>query len=313
MLSLANADAIFASNDTREAKSEKTKLSAIKHTDYFIFHYDPSDPYLARRIETIAHDEMFRVAKKLDYKPSKSDPFIVYIYAVHYDFIKAGGLLSQEYTVGTTGGKNEEISVDASGSFDQPQTILAHEITHAIIFRLLGPNITALPLWFNEGMAKYESGGSDSTDRILLADAASEGTLLHLSELRESFPKQNTGLSYAQSASAIEFMVKKYGKSAPRRVLEKLASSSSFDIAMRSVTGNSADEFDDEWFGKISKSYATVRILKIITAIISVVMAILAIMAFFTRRKQKIEAAKKWDQEEFEEALRRQMGNDWSK
>ena len=267
----------------REAGSYRTKLSAVKHTDYFLLHYDPSNPYLLHEIADIAHEELLRVSADIGYKPDKSWPFTVYVYAVHYDFIKAGGLQSSKFTVGTTGGEHAEISVDASGSFDQPRTIIAHELTHAIIFRLLGSNITALPLWFNEGLAKYESGGSDSTDHVMLADAASENSMLHLSELTESFPQKSTGLAYAESESAIEHLIKTHGKSAPRKILAKLATSGSFDKAVKTVTGQSADQFADEWFDGINKSYATVRLVKVVTAAISVFMAILAIAAFLVR------------------------------
>jgi len=38
---------------------------------------------------------------------------------------------------------------------------------------------------------------------------------------------------------------------------------------------------------------------------------ILAIAAFLVRRKQKIEAARRWEQEEFEKMLRKQLDNGW--
>lgn len=298
---------------TFDNKSDQSKLSAVKHSGYFLIHYDPSDPYLAERIASIANDELARISKDLGYKPSKYEPFIVYVYAVHYDFIKEGGLQSQKFTVGTTSGEHAKISVDASGSFDQPQTIVAHELTHAIIFRILGPNTDKLPLWFNEGMAKFESGGSDSTDHTLLIDAASDGTALSLSEISKHFPEKTTSLAYAESVSAIEFLTKKYGKSAPRKILNDFAATGSLDKAMKTATGKDVSQFSEEWFERINKSYAVIRMGKTAMAIISLLMASLAIAAYFRRKQQKIEAAKRWEQEEFEEALRKQQGNDWSK
>ena len=68
--------------------------------------------------------------------------------------------------MGTANPGDESISVDASGVFKRPQEVLAHEITHAVIFRILGPTAPTLPLWFNEGLAQYESEDSDEDDNL---------------------------------------------------------------------------------------------------------------------------------------------------
>ncbi len=137
-----------------ERDTAGNKLSGATRTTYFMVHFDPSDPYLGRIMAGVAEDQLLRVARDLGYKPSNTEPFPLYVYRTHSEFIKAGGLESREFTVGTAQTENAAISVDASGVFEPVDEVLGHEITHAVISRILGPNIAALPLWLNEGLAK---------------------------------------------------------------------------------------------------------------------------------------------------------------
>lgn len=293
------------------AQNAPAKLNSIMHTRYFTVHYDSSDPILAEVMESTARENLLRISKELGYELQQDRPFPLYVYSTHIDFIKAGGLEGSLFTVGTTYSANERISVDASGVFALPEEVLAHEITHAIIFRILGSSISELPLWANEGIAKFESDDFADSDNQAITDAASEGTLMLLGELTLKFPKDRTSLAYAESASAITYMVKKNGRSSIRTMLDDLARTGSFDKAMLRVSTRTADQFASDWYAYTTKRYWGVKLSRIATQIAAFVMAVLAVAAFLARRKQKREAAKQWEQEEFEEALRRQLGNDW--
>ena len=122
-----------------ERDTARAKLSGTTRTTYFIVHFDPSDPYLGKIMAGIAEEQLLRVARDLGYKPSSSEPFPLYVYRRHLEFIKAGGLETREFTVGTAQSENAAISVDASGVFEPADEVLGHEITHAVISRILGP------------------------------------------------------------------------------------------------------------------------------------------------------------------------------
>jgi len=202
--------------------------------------------------------------------------------------------------------------VDASGVFAVPEEVLSHEIAHAVIFRVLGPNAPALPLWMNEGLAQYESRELTYDDDQLVADTAAEGSLLALTSLSDDFPRGSTAVAYAESSSAVRYMVAKHGRSSPRIMLAELARTGSFDKAMVKATGMTGARFADSWLAKMERKYQGLRITRTITAVISVLMSALAVAAYLVRRKQKIEAAKRWEQEELEEALKKQRGHHWS-
>ncbi|MCX6344627.1 MAG: peptidase MA family metallohydrolase [Armatimonadetes bacterium] len=294
-----------------QEKGAPTELTATMRTRYFIVRYNPSDPYLANLMARVAQDELIRVSKILGYSPDPDQPFPLRIYKSHRSFIREEGILNK-YTVGTAQSGSAAIALDASGALIFPQEPLAHEITHAIIFRILGPLSSELPLWFNEGLAKHESGAYEGNDNNLVADASADGSLISLSTLQTEFPEKRTDLSYAESASAIRLLIKKYGNSAPKAIIQDMTHTGSFEKSMLKVTGESPDHFAALWYDDTTKRYWAWKLMRIVTTVLWTIMAILAIIAFTVRRRRMAAAAKQWEQEEFEEALRRQQGNDWS-
>ncbi|MHB9037639.1 MAG: peptidase MA family metallohydrolase [Armatimonadota bacterium] len=304
----------FALSQANAATGEAKSANVLTHTltsDFFVVHFDPSDPYLPRLMSETARIALIRVSHDLGYKLEKNRPFTLNVYRTHLSFIEAGGLEDSKFTVGTANSRNEVISVDASGVFSPADQTLAHEITHAVIFRILGAKVTDLPLWVNEGIAQYESEEFPDADNATVATAAADIGLIPLADLSKIFPKNKMDLAYAESASAIRYMVNKHGKSSPRLMLKELALTGSFDRAMLKATGQTGERFAENWESAVARHYFALKFTRMAMGIIPVIMAILAIIAYFVRRKQKIEAARQWDREQFEETLRRQLGNDW--
>ena len=287
----------------RAAAAEAT-LTRTMRTAHFVVRYDPKDPFLARLMANTAEDELKRISGDLGYRTQRDRPFPLFVYPTHIGFIEAGGLETSKFTVGTASGGAEKISVDASGSFALPEQVLAHEITHAVIFRVLGPAAAELPLWMNEGLAKYESQEPTGDDDQLVANAAAEGALIPLSRLKSGFPEDRSALAYAQSSSAVRLLVARHGRRAPRAFLAALARTGSFDKAMLAATRRTGDAFADEWQAQTTKRYWTLRVARIGTAVVSALMAVLAVVAFLVRRRQKIEAARRWEEEERERRYR---------
>lgn len=294
------------------AQPDARELSSVKQAKYFTIHYSPQFRLQTDLLSDLAQDELFRVSRDLGYTPDPNRPFPLYIFQSHKSFMNSEGSDTGKWTVGTTRSGDETIAIDASGVMVLPREVLSHEITHAVIFRLLGNRISALPLWFNEGLAKYESGAYPGNDDQMVAEAAANESLIPLTSLSDSFPEDKTGTAYAISSSAIRYMINKYGPSTPRKVLRGIAETGSFSTAMKKATGLSSFEFADQWYGHEMERYKVAVYSRIGMAILSAIMAILAIIAFIRRRRKISQAAREWDMEEFEEALRKQQGNDWS-
>lgn len=291
--------------------AQDSPLTAVMQSDRFIVHYDPVDPFLARLAAETAADELSRIADELGYTLESGRPFDLYVYRSHRDFIRGGGLAKRKFTVGIASLADQSIAVDASGAFVILREVLAHEITHAVTFRLLGHHSSKLPLWFTEGIAKHYSESSADADDRLIAQAAAEGVLMPLWTLTNDFPDQREPLAYAESASAIRHLVRHFGESSPKSILAELRQGKSFDQAMSEVTGLTSRRFADEWYAGVSERFRILRIVRIGGALVGVLMAVLAAAAFAVRRRRMILAARQWEEEELAEAIRRQQGNDW--
>jgi len=265
---------------------------------FFIVRYDPVDPFLAEITARTANAELARISSALGFTPDKGRPFVLEVYGTHHDFTKAGRHNSSPMVVGTARSYPETISVDASGSVELPETVIAHEITHAVVFRILGQRIGALPAWMHEGLAVHLSQDIADSDETMVAEAAAEGLLPPLPTSADRFRGEGAGLAYAQSGVAVRHMVEQYGSSAPRRLLEALAGGASCDEAMLKVAGVDQAGFADQWMAGISRRYATLRYARIAAGIGSAAMAALAVVAFLRRRRQKIEQARRWELED---------------
>ena len=274
--------------------------SGVIRTRFFTVRYHSSDPFLAEIVADTAEEQLRRVAHDLDYPLKGIRRFPLNAYPNHYEFVKASGLERRSSVVGTTRWGDEAISVDAGAVLVSTQEVLAHEITHAVVFRMLGSTASQLPMWFSEGLAKYESRESDSLDNDIMAKSAAENTLIPLPRLVSGFPEDSDALAYAESAAAVRYLVRRFGKSAPRRILRELKETGSFERAMVSVTGLSPSQFTGKWYDWTTRRYAGFRLASILTALISAFMAVLVVAAFLVRRKQKIEAARRWELEEAE-------------
>ena len=132
----------------------------------------------------------------------------------------------------------------------------AHELTHIILYEMLGQNIKQIPLWFNEGLAEYESkkGCSNSYKRanvrfslwLLKTDIInSSSTISHFA----SYPSQNSQIFpfYATSFELVRYIVETSNKDALSQIVIMVRDGESFEHAIYAKTGVSSEELYDKW------------------------------------------------------------------
>ena len=134
---------------------------------------------------------------------------------------------------------------------------ISHEYMHFMIVKLTA---NKAPIWFHEGLAKYEEtrwreGPSylSATYRNLLARALAEDKLIKFERMEPSLVKLDTPedvhLAYAQGASAIEFIITQAGYEGLREVMKKMSASRTRGAgdAIREVLNLSFPGFETEW------------------------------------------------------------------
>ena len=117
--------------------------------------------------------------------------------------------------------------------------VIPHELTHLVFNTAVDNPYHFPPRWLNEGLAVYLSQGYDAGDRSQVEGAARDGSIIPLDGLTGEFPATGDrfSLAYAESVSAVDFMVRKYSKAALVSLIRSYATGVTDDEAFRAALG----------------------------------------------------------------------------
>jgi tetratricopeptide (TPR) repeat protein len=134
---------------------------------------------------------------------------------------------------------------------------ISHEYMHYLIVKLTS---NKAPIWFHEGLAKYEetrwrSGPTYLSPlyQTLMAQALSNEKLIGFERMEPSLIRLETPedvqLAYAQSASAIEFIIAKAGGKGVQEIMSRMANANTRGASepIREVLGLEFSEFEQKW------------------------------------------------------------------
>jgi hypothetical protein len=129
--------------------------------------------------------------------------------------------------------------------------VLRHEYAHALIHdRTRG----RAPTWLSEGLAiACEGRDTDRERKILL----SSDHVIPIRELHGSFltlPRTEVPLAYAESASAVDYLLRRHGETAMRTLLARLGKTRDFAAAFHDATGAPYTEFQAGWLRHVIDS-----------------------------------------------------------
>jgi hypothetical protein len=133
---------------------------------------------------------------------------------------------------------------------DWNEVVIPHEIAH-LVFSLATPSTFApIPNWMSEGLAMYNEPGDHAEDRASVEEAASEGRLYRLSELRsESFgDSHSVGLGYAMAWHFADFMVNDCGKDGLKALIAELNKGKSLDDSLTAACGYDEEGLYSRWY-----------------------------------------------------------------
>jgi len=132
-------------------------------------------------------------------------------------------------------------------------TVLPHELTHLVFNTAVANPYHFPPRWLNEGLAVYLSQGYDTTDRGLVASAVAAGNLTPLNGLAGQFPSTQGQfyLAYAESVSAVDYLIRTYGRPALVSLIKSYASGVTDDEAFTAALGVDTATFDRAWLASL--------------------------------------------------------------
>jgi hypothetical protein len=126
--------------------------------------------------------------------------------------------------------------------------VITHELTHLVFNTATTNPYHSPPRWLNEGLAVYRSEGNGAGSRARLANAKTRNELIPLEGLAIQFPPGDKFfLSYAESVSAVDFFIRKYGQPTLVKLVRSYAAGVSDDDAFKAATGADAKAFNLAW------------------------------------------------------------------
>ncbi|MEJ7697790.1 MAG: DUF881 domain-containing protein [Candidatus Limnocylindrales bacterium] len=131
--------------------------------------------------------------------------------------------------------------------------VIPHELVHLVFDTAVRNPYHFPPRWLNEGLAVYQSQGYDTSDRSGVEAAARDGSIILLDGLAGQFPTTRDGffLAYAESASAIDYLVRTYDKDALVALIGSYADGRTDDEAFKTALGVDTAEFGDAWLADL--------------------------------------------------------------
>ena len=183
------------------------------------------------------------------------------------------------------------------------EEVFRHELVHvALEDAVLGKHV---PVWFNEGLAMKLSGEKGWDRRALLWNATLSDTLLPLSELDRSFPRNSmeVNIAYAESADFMQYLSRRSDQLRFAAMIGRIRDGQPFDSAIADAYGEDLRRLELHWRGDLEHRFSVIPILTGGGLIWVLVIAGLGVAYVKKRRRTKAILAR-WGREEAAEDAR---------
>jgi len=177
------------------------------------------------------------------------------------------------------------------------EAIVIHELTHILLDR--AAKGTPIPRWFNEGLAVFYSGEKDYAASTLISKALLTNSIIPLSDIDQvlRFHKEKAQLAYQQGYLAVDYLFRKYGSDAVKRIIHKLGEGIDFNQAIIEIIDRDLWEFEDEWYQYIKQKHRWHFLVEAENYLWILILA-LFIVGFLVIRKRNKRTIERWQEEE---------------
>lgn len=228
--------------------------------DLVSVHWYEGTAAFGRRALQIAEDAVREVSDL--FRVTETDRVDFYVYADQQPFYDALGPGTRENVGGQA---NSEIrtlfALVSPGEINDPwvATVIPHELAHLVFDSAASNPYHFPPRWLNEGQAVYLSQGYDGSDRAAVERAAEAGTLIPLDGLTGQFPTgfQRFSLAYAESVSAVDYLVRTYGEDALVKLIRSYAAGRTDNEAFSDALGVDMSAFGAGWLDDLGAAAPT--------------------------------------------------------
>ncbi len=222
--------------------------------DFVTVHWTQGGTAFGRRALQIADDAVRRVSDLLGV--TERDPIDFYVYADNTQFYDVIGPGARENVGGEALPEIRTLFAQISpGAVDDPWVgvVIPHELTHLVFDTAARNPYHYPPRWLNEGIAVYLSESYSASDRSAVDRAVNSASLMPLRALDGQFPTtaDQFFLAYAESVSAVDFLVRTYGQPAMVTLVRTYANGVTDDEAFRAALGLDVAGFESAWLDSL--------------------------------------------------------------
>ncbi|MCW5835148.1 MAG: hypothetical protein KIS78_22300 [Labilithrix sp.] len=175
--------------------------------------------------------------------------------------------------------------------------VFRHELAHvALEDAVQGKHV---PVWFNEGLAISLSGERAAARLQTLWSATLSGTLIPLSDLDRSFPRDNfeVSIAYAESADFMRFLTRKSDRLRFAAMIGRVREGQAFDRAIAEAYGSDLRRLEFEWRGDLERRFSVIPVLTGGGLVWMLVVGVL-VAAYVRRRRRSKAILARWEREE---------------
>lgn len=190
------------------------------------------------------------------------------------------------------------IVLDRSSLFSRPLALdntLKHELCHLLLHSKIPGD--RLPLWLDEGVAQWVSGGFSEISlprrASVMDEALLTGRLIPIRALSRGFYRDGKTmlLAYEQSNSIVQHIIGRYGVESLLEILRLLAKGRSLEKAVEESLSLSLNDLEDEWKEDLEVKIAWFSILaghlyEILFFLVSVAVMVGFVRFYLKKRKE---------------------------
>jgi hypothetical protein len=185
-------------------------------------------------------------------KSDRPSQIRIFIYPSEKDLRSALNLAGYEWAGGQARPELGAILIGIPNDLTAPsqmQRAIPHELTHLLVYEATDHLLDGVPPWLNEGLATLNERLPDPDYPVLVEQAMNQGRLIPLEALCAPFPQDESTarLSYAQSASVVEYLRQTYGSQVIRDLLAVYADNANCEAGVIRVLGTNLKGLDSAW------------------------------------------------------------------
>lgn len=127
--------------------------------------------------------------------------------------------------------------------------IIPHELSHVVLYQATHNPYSANPTWLEEGIAVHNEEELEIGFLLLVEEAAREDRLIPLRALSAAFPSDSdlALLSYAESLSAVEFILGEYGEEGLSALVDTFSDGETAEAGVQKALGITLEDLEEQW------------------------------------------------------------------